>query len=91
MTREDILVEFEAHWAARGEKVKTCPYCQVQTYQKMCPQCDISLSGNEKVDDLQARFESGETPDIESFLGIERQEQKPDDDEFETLNPGELS
>lgn len=63
MTDEDLVVEFEAILAARGEKLKECP-CGMATHGKTCPVCGCALSGDPVADDLRRRAEAGEEIDL---------------------------
>ena len=84
MTEEGIVVEYEAMLCSEGEELKTCPYCNKQTYRKNCPYCKrgvVALTGDPLVDDLFARIEAGEDVDLDLLRSNQP-------DTFEIITPG---
>lgn len=91
MTDEDILLEYEAHLAFNGEILKTCPRCALETHRKKCPECGITLTGDQVMDDALARVEAGEEVDLDALLrpGSESRHLPPSE-EWEPIPPGEM-
>lgn len=84
MTEEDILVEFEADMAFSGEPLKSCPKCGTETHRKACPQCEIALTGDQKIDEAVLLAESGEDVDLDALLRPGKKE------EMVPVNPWEV-
>jgi hypothetical protein len=82
MTDDDIVVEYEALLAARGEKLKECP-CGMLTHDRVCPFCSCPITGDPVADDLRRRAEAGEDVDLNLLDPRNR-------DTFEPIDPGEL-
>ena len=71
MTDEEIAVEFEAVLCSTGETKKTCPKCNLDTFQKACPRCageQNQLTGDAVIDDVFARMAAGEEVDLDAAL-----------------------
>lgn len=83
MTDEDLIVEFEAILAARGEKLKECP-CSMQTHAKTCPVCGCKLSGDPIADSLRQQMEEGKDVDLNQL------DPRIKAEEFEPVRPGEM-
>ena len=69
MTDEGIRLEYEAHLAAMGEPLKTCPKCGVETHRKSCPVCVVgeealTLSGDTVIDQALLQSQKGEQVDM---------------------------
>ena len=78
------MIEFEAYQCVAGEKLKVCPTCKLETYQRRCPVCNKGeLTGDQLVDDVFERIANGEKIDME----ILRRPVK-NAEEFEPLTPG---
>lgn len=74
MTDWDIAIEYEAHLAASGEPLKTCPRCGEQTHRAHCSSCKLpdgqplQLTGDSAMDDAISRIEAGEDVDLDQLL-----------------------
>jgi len=82
MTDDELIVEFEAIIASRGNKLKTCP-CGMVTHATVCPTCGAKLTGDAVLDDVMKRAEAGESVDL-SVL-----DPKLERDKFVPIRPGE--
>jgi predicted RNA-binding protein with PUA domain len=85
MTEESIMVEFEAYLCVGGEKLKVCPVCELETYQRKCPVCkEGDLTGDQVVDTVFADLESGKEVDLNEL----RKPTPKEDEEYEPVIPG---
>ena len=85
MTDASIMIEFEAYLCVAGEKLKTCPVCKLETFQRKCPVCNKGeLTGDALVDALFDKIENGEEVD----MNLLRPQQKNAVEEFEPVVPG---
>jgi len=83
MTDESIQIEYEAYLCVAGEKLKVCPTCKLETYQRRCPVCNKGeLTGDQVIDDIFEKLQNGEKVDMNRLRG-------PITDEFEPVVPGE--
>jgi hypothetical protein len=85
MTDESIAVEFEAYLCVGGEKMKTCPICKLETFQRKCPICRKGeLTGDALIDSVFEDIENGKEVD----MNVLRKSQKELAEEFEPVIPG---
>jgi hypothetical protein len=72
MTDEGIRIEYEADLAWRGETLKTCPQCGVETHRTQCPHCIVDgealvISGDPVLDKAMAAVQAGEKIDMKAL------------------------
>ena len=68
MTDEEIMLEYEMEMIEQGEKLKTCPKCEIDTHRPQCPECGMTITGDQLADEIMERMEAGEDLDLTAIF-----------------------
>jgi len=62
------MLEYEMEMIEQGEKLKTCPKCQLDTHRQQCPECGMMITGDQLADEIMERMEAGEELDLNAIF-----------------------